>query len=60
MDLILNNIRIPIEKDGMAEYLQAASGELEINADSIAICRILSKSLDIRNTEQFYFKIILF
>ncbi len=59
MDLILNNIRIPIEKDGMAEYLQAASGELEVNADSIAICRILSKSLDIRNTEQFYYKISL-
>jgi len=57
LDLRLNNILIPIEKDGMGEYLKAASRELKIDAGSISITKILSKSLDIQNTEQFYFKI---
>ncbi len=57
MDLILSNILIPIEKDGMDEYLKAASEELKIDTGSIAITKILSKSLDIQNTEQFYYKI---
>ncbi len=57
MDLILSNVRIPLEKDGMVEYLQAASKELKIDADSIAVTQILSKSLDIRNKEQFFYKI---
>jgi uncharacterized FAD-dependent dehydrogenase len=57
LDLRLNNILIPIEKDGMDEYLKAASKELKIDAGSISITKILSKSLDIQNTEQFYFKI---
>ena len=57
MDLILNNILIPIEKDGMDEYLNAASKELEIDTGSLALTKILSKSLEIQNAEQFYYKI---
>jgi uncharacterized FAD-dependent dehydrogenase len=57
LDLILSDILIPIEKDGMDEYLKAASKELKIDSGSIAITKILSKSLDIQNTEQFYYKI---
>ncbi len=57
MDLILSNIRIPIEKDGMGEYLQSASKELEVDVNTIAVSKILSKSLDIQNAEQFYVKI---
>ena len=57
MDLILNDILIPIEKDGMDEYLKAAAKELNVDAGSIAIIKILSKALDIENKEQFYFKI---
>jgi len=41
----------------MDEYLQAASKELKVDTGSIAIIKILSKSLDINNTEQFYFRI---
>ncbi len=48
---------IPIEKDGMDEYLKIASKKLKIDASNITITKILSKSLDIQNTEQFYFKI---
>ncbi len=57
MGIILSNLRIPIEKDGEAAYLQAAAKELLIDVDSIAISHILSKSLDISNTKQFYVKI---
>ncbi len=57
LNLILNNLRIPIEKDGMDAYLEAASNQLKVDAGSIVVTRILSKSLDMRNTEQFNYKI---
>ncbi len=59
MDLILNNILIPIEKDGTDEYIKAASKELGVDANDIVIARILSKSLDISNKEQFYYQLTL-
>lgn len=59
MDLILNNILIPIEKDAMGEYLKAASKELKIEPSRFTVVKILSKSLEIKNTEQFYYKISL-
>ena len=43
----------------MAEYLEAASRELEIDVGSVAITGILSKSLDSSDTEQFYYIISL-
>ncbi len=57
MELILNDLQIPIEKDGMDEYVKAASQQLEIGAEDITIAKILSKSLDARSKEQFYYKI---
>ncbi|WP_136809629.1 NAD(P)/FAD-dependent oxidoreductase [Desulfosediminicola flagellatus] len=57
MDLILNNLRIPIENDGMAEYHKAASAELKIGEEQISIKKMLSKALDMRNFEQFYYKL---
>lgn len=59
MKLILSDLRIPIEKDRMDEYVKAASHQLEIDAGNIFIAKILSKSLDARNKEQFYYKISL-
>ena len=56
MDLIISNLRIPIEKDGMDAYLNSASQEMEIS-EELSIVKILSKSLDIRNQEQFFYKI---
>lgn len=55
MDLIIKNLRIPIEKDGMDEYLKAASEKLQLESNNIAISKILSKSLDSSNHEQFYY-----
>ncbi|MDP3479712.1 MAG: dehydrogenase [Desulfoprunum sp.] len=57
MDLIIIHLHIPIEKDGMAEYLRAASHQLEIDEGTIVIVKILSKSLDASSKEQFFYKI---
>jgi len=59
LDLIISNLRIPIEQDGVDEYLNGAAQKLEIGAENIAIVKILSKALDISNKEQFYYKISL-
>ena len=59
MDLILTNIHIPIEKDGCAAYLHAAAQKMNIDIGSISIVKILSKFLDLRNTEQLVYKMTL-
>lgn len=57
MDLIISNLQIPIEKDGTDEYLRAASQVIGVGEGNIAILKILSKSLDMRDREQFYYKL---
>ncbi len=59
MHLILNNLRIPVEKDGRDGYLKAASQKLNVDETAIHIVKILNKSLDAGNTEQFYYEISL-
>ncbi|MCF8070140.1 MAG: dehydrogenase [Desulfobacterales bacterium] len=59
MDLIISNIKIPIEHDGLDEYLKAASHKLKVDEEYISICKILSKSLELKNQEQFYYNLIL-
>ncbi|MBU0665300.1 MAG: dehydrogenase [Proteobacteria bacterium] len=59
MDLIVNNLQIPIEKDGIYEYINVASQKLDMSERSISIVRILSKSLDLSNKEQFFYLISL-
>lgn len=55
MDLIVNNLQIPIEKDGIDEYINVASQKLGMSEGSISVVRILSKSLDLSNKEQFFY-----
>jgi len=57
LDLIISNLRIPVEKDGMDEYVKAASQKLSISEDNIQFTKILSKSLDVSSKEQFYYEI---
>lgn len=59
MDLVLSDLQIPIEKDGVDEYIAVVSQLLHIHACDILIINILSKSLDMRNKEQFYYKLSL-
>lgn len=59
MNLLLINLRIPVEKDGENEYLKAASQKLNVSETAIYIVKMLSKTLDARNQEQFYYDISL-
>ncbi len=59
LDLILNNLHIPIEQDGMDAYLHAASQKMKTGDGNIVITRILSKALDLGNKEQLFYKISL-
>jgi uncharacterized FAD-dependent dehydrogenase len=57
LDLIISNLRIPVEKDGIDEYLKATSEKLNISKDNITFIKMLSKSLDAYSKNQFYYKI---
>ncbi len=57
MDLIINNLQIPIELDGMDQYVKAASLKLGISDKDLNIVKILSKELDLSNKDQFHYKI---
>lgn len=59
MELIIRNLQIPIERDGMDEYVKAASEKLKAEKKDIVISKILSKALDISNKDQFYYIISL-
>lgn len=59
MDLIISNLHIPIEKDGIESYLHAAAQKMGTEENHISVVKLLSKSLDIRNQEQFFYKISL-
>jgi len=59
LDLIISNLRIPVEKDGIDEYIKAAAQKLNISENSIKFNKILSKSLDARSKKQFYYEISL-
>jgi len=59
LNLLLANLRIPVEKDGSDEYKKAAAEKLNVPASSLQIVKILSKSLDAGDPEQFYFDISL-
>jgi uncharacterized protein len=57
LDLLRITLHIPIEKDGMDEYVQAAAKMLKIGKKDIAVVKILSKSLDASNKEQFFYTV---
>jgi uncharacterized protein len=59
LNLILINLRIPVEKDGRGEYLKAASEKLNVCETAINIIKMLSKKLDASDQAQFYYDISL-
>jgi len=59
VNLILHNLRIPVEKDGKDEDLRAAAEKLKVSAADIQIVKMLGKSLDATDQEQFYYNISL-
>lgn len=59
MKLIINNLHIPIEEDGLNAYLTAASQKMKLDEGEISIVKILSKALDLKKKEQFYYTLSL-
>jgi len=59
LELVINNIQIPVEKDGMDEYLRLAGQRMGLAPEEITVTKILSKALDLRSQEQFYYKMSL-
>ncbi len=57
MKLTINNLAIAIENDLPSAYLQAAAEKMRCSTDALSLYKILSKSLDLRNQNQFYFTI---
>jgi len=57
LELIIKNVRIPVEKDGVDEYVKTAAHMLSISSNTIELTKILSKSLDASNKEQFYYEL---
>jgi len=55
LKLIINTLRIPIEQDSPSAYLLAAAKKMGLTVDQIAIEKILSKALDLKDTQQFYY-----
>ena len=52
-------MRIPVEKDGRDAYVKAASQKLNVCETAIDIVKMLSKTLDAGDQEQFYYDISL-
>jgi uncharacterized protein len=59
LDLLLTNVLIPVEKDGRDEYVRAASRKLNVSEAALHIVKVLSKSLDAGDQEQFYYNLTL-
>jgi len=59
LNLVVNNLPIAIEKDGMDEYRRAAARKMKLNEDELVIVKILSKALDLRSQEQFLYMVSL-
>lgn len=57
MNLIITNLRVPVEKDGVNEYINAASEKLVVSRGHIKFIKILGKSIDARDKRQFYYEI---
>jgi uncharacterized FAD-dependent dehydrogenase len=59
LELIIKNLHIPIEKDGFDEYIKAASQKLRTDKNNFSITKILSKDLNIKDQNQFFYTISL-
>ena len=59
MKLIISNLQIPVEKDGIDAYIKSASQMLDLDGENISVFKILSKSPDMKDENQFYYKLTL-
>ena len=59
MDLIISPLQIPIEKDSIDEYLKASAQKIDCQIERVSIVKILSKTVDMRDEDQFYYTVSL-
>jgi len=59
MELIVDGLLIPVERDGPDEYLKAAARKLNIPEKDLSAGRMLSKSLETIDKQQFCYNISL-
>lgn len=59
MGLIIEHLVIPFENDHRREYIRLAALQLGLPEEKIQLERILSKTLNIKNKEQFYYELVL-
>ncbi len=59
MKLIIHDLQIPVEKDGIDAYIESASQRLGLDNKNISIFKILSKSIDMKDENQFYYRLSL-
>ncbi|MFH1074191.1 MAG: dehydrogenase [Candidatus Firestonebacteria bacterium] len=57
MQLIINDLLIPVEKDGGSEYITAAAEKLSVGEEQLKLVKILFKELEAENPEQFYYRL---
>ncbi len=57
MDLLIDDLLIPFEHLGYEEFIAALSRKLGVAEKSVKLVKILRKSLDIKDKNQFYYKI---
>ena len=57
VNLLCIRLRTPVERDGMDAYARAAANILQIGEGDITVAKILSKSLDISDKEQFFYNL---
>jgi len=59
LKLIIPSIKVRIEEDQQENYLIQAADLLNLELSELKIHAILSKSLDIRDKDQFYYRLII-
>jgi uncharacterized FAD-dependent dehydrogenase len=55
--LIISDLLIPVEKDGVSEYIKAAAQKLFIGEEQLKLFKILSKTLVSKDPRQFCYKL---
>ncbi len=55
--LIISELLIPVEKDGISEYIKAAALRLAVSEKNLELYKILSRALNSKDKAQFYYEL---
>ena len=57
LQLIISGLLIPVEKDGVSEYIKTAARKLSVGEEQLKLYKILSKLLNSKDPGQFYYEL---